>query len=31
MITWSRKKYRIKGFLEFNENEDTSYEANGTQ
>jgi hypothetical protein len=23
MITWSRK---IKGFLEFNENEDTSYQ-----
>jgi hypothetical protein len=27
MITWSRKrKKEIKGFLEFNENEDTSYQ-----
>ena len=28
MITWSRKKIKkeIKGLLEFNENEDTSYQ-----
>ena len=25
MITWSRKKKKIKGILEFNENEGTSY------
>jgi hypothetical protein len=26
MITWSRKNKEIKDFLEFNENEDTSYQ-----
>ena len=26
MITWSRKKKKIKGCLEFSENEDTSYQ-----